>query len=46
MEGTQQLRFFEFHESRLVLRIPPINVGGDSAVGIIAWNASNESRGI
>jgi hypothetical protein len=40
MEGTQRLRFFEFYESQLLLRNPPFNVGGDSAVGIIALERS------
>ncbi len=37
MEGTDQKRFFELSEDRLQLTTPPINLGGEKAVGVLLW---------
>ena len=37
MEGTEQRRFYELTENRLLLRTPPFTVGGERAVGVIEW---------
>ena len=37
MEGTNQLRSFEFSEQRLQLRTPPIMLDGEKAFGVLLW---------
>jgi hypothetical protein len=37
MEGTNQLRSFEFSEGRLQLRTPPIMLDGEKAFGVLLW---------
>jgi len=37
MEGTNQLRSFEFSGERLQLRTPPIMLDGEKAFGILLW---------
>jgi hypothetical protein len=37
MEGTNQLRSFEFSEKRLQLRTPPMMLDGEKAFGILLW---------
>jgi len=37
MEDTEQRRFYELTENRLLLRTPPFTVGGERAVGVIKW---------
>jgi len=37
MEGTNQIRSFEFSNNQLKLRTPPIMLAGDKAFGILQW---------
>jgi len=37
MEGTNQIRSFEFSNDQLQLRTPPIMLDGDKAFGILQW---------
>lgn len=37
MEGTNQLRSFEFTENRLQLRTPPMMLDGVKAFGVLLW---------
>jgi hypothetical protein len=37
MEGTNQVRLFEFSGNRLQLRTPPIRLDGEKAVGVLIW---------
>ena len=37
MEGTNQLRSFEFSGNRLQLRTPPMMLGGEKAFGVLQW---------
>jgi hypothetical protein len=37
MEGTNQVRLFEFSGNRLLLRTPPMKLDGEKAVGVLIW---------
>ena len=37
MEGSTQKRFFELSDNLLQLETPPINLGGEKAVGVLTW---------
>ena len=35
--GTEQRRFYEFKEGKLILRTPPMNIGGQPMKGELIW---------
>jgi len=36
--GADQMRFFEFDGARLILRTPPLMLGGRAATGVLVWS--------
>lgn len=37
MEGTEQIRYFEFSGNHLQLKTPPIKLDGEKAIGVLQW---------
>jgi Lipocalin-like domain len=35
--GSQQLRFYKFQDGKLVLRTPPLLIGGKQVTGVLVW---------
>jgi len=35
--GSQQRRFYKFQDGKLVLRTPPLTVGGKQVTGVLVW---------
>jgi hypothetical protein len=35
--GTDQVRYYEFQQNRLLLRTPPRDAGSDKRTGLLTW---------
>lgn len=42
--GTEQRRYYKFKDGRLILRTPPMTIGGQSVTGELVWEKIKSAR--